>query len=302
MNSARTDGPGREGAGGGPHISARADGRATITVAGRDINTTYFVSASSAVLAVLLALVVLLGMWQPWQGTAAAGDRKSTETAGGPQVPGASAATTAHPGQHPSAEEDSEEPEKPETPQTPQHRETSPSPTPSASPTPGPPDPADVAFARAGVGTCLDVYDAGWGRLNREWPVPVDCGAGFAYSKVTMVTTYAAKCPAGAGRWGWGHINDDGSSTALCLDRVFAVGQCFPATLSRQADGTLRGDGQLFTVWGCDRTQVPHGRNAIMAITAVLNSGGCPRRTDRQTLSWRVFDNAAEICAVQTTR
>ncbi|MEU2735602.1 hypothetical protein ABZ656_09215 [Streptomyces sp. NPDC007095] len=30
----------------------------------------------------------------------------------------------------------------------------------------------------------------------------------------------------GAAARDWGHVNDDGSSIALCLDRVFAVGQC----------------------------------------------------------------------------
>ncbi|MFE0389755.1 hypothetical protein ACFW1F_37710 [Streptomyces bungoensis] len=295
MHSGRTPGgTGLAGAdGGGTRISARADGRSTITVAGRDINSTYFISASSAALAALVGLVILLGMWQPWQETASAGARDRTGTTAGPERPGGSSTTTA-PNREPTpAAGDDEEPEDSGSP------EDSPSPTPSASPTPDPPDPVDVAFASTGVGTCLNVYDAGWGKLNRDRPAAVDCGADFAFSKVTMVTTFASNCPSGPGRWGWGHVSDDGSSTALCLDRVFAAGQCFPAALSRQADGTIHGEGRLFSVWGCDRTQVPKGLNAIMVITAVLHGGSCPQRTDRQTLSWPVFNGAATVCAVQ---
>ncbi|MFE3826341.1 hypothetical protein [Streptomyces sp. NPDC059092] len=300
MNSGETpDGSGRDGAdGGGTRISARADGRSKITVAGRDINSTYFVSASSAAIAALVGLVILVGMWQPWQETAATGEPEHTATASGSEPPGGSSAATAPYREPPSTGRDGEEPEDPESSLDPTHT-PSPTLTPSADPPPDPPDPVDVAFASAGVGTCLGVYDDGWGKLNLERPVAVDCGAGFAYSKVTMVTTSASNCPGGAGRWGWGHVNDSGSSVALCLDRVFAAGQCFPATLNRQADGSLGGEGRLFSVWGCDRTRVPRGENAIMVITAVLNGGSCPRRTDRQTFTWQVFNGAATVCAVQ---
>ncbi|MFF8449134.1 hypothetical protein ACF06Q_15760 [Streptomyces leeuwenhoekii] len=297
MNPGKTPGgSGRDGAdGGGTHISARADGRSRITVAGRDMNTTYFVSASSAALAALVGLVILLGMWQPWQETAATVERNGTGTATGTQPPGGSSATTG-PYRQPTPDgEGGEGGEQTEDPAP------SVSPTPRAAPSPDLPDPVDVAFASVRAGTCLSVYDDGWGRLSHDRPVAVDCGAGFAFSKVTMVTTSAANCPGGAGRWGWGHVNDDGSSLALCLDRAFAAGQCFPAKLSRQADGSLHGEARLFSVWGCDRTRVPKGQNALMVITAVLNGGGCPRHADRQTLSWRVFNGAATVCAVQRT-
>ncbi|MFH8801246.1 hypothetical protein ACH4F6_16860 [Streptomyces sp. NPDC017936] len=288
MNSGET----QDGAdGGGTHITARADNRSRVTVAGRDVNSTYFVSASTAALAALVGLVLLVGVWQPWQETAATGERDRTRAAIGSESPGGSSATTA-PDPGPASDgEDDEEPEEPE-PST--------GPTPSDSPSPDPPDPDDVAFASVGVGTCLNVYDDGWGELNHERPSAVDCGAGFAYSKVTMVTTAATNCPDGAGRRAWGHVNDDGSLIALCLDRVFATGQCFPAILDRQADGSLNGEGRLFTVWGCDRTDVPRGYNAVMAITAVLRGGRCPERTGGQTLSWDVFNGAATVCAVQT--
>ncbi|MFC9288582.1 hypothetical protein [Streptomyces sp. NPDC057052] len=292
MSSAETPEGSRGGGadGGGTHISAQADGRSRITVAGRDVNSTYFVSASSAALAALVGLVLLVGVWQPWQETAASGERDGGRTATGPESPGGSSAGPA-PDREPTPTAADEDPEE---------TETAPDPTPSASPAPGPPDPVDVAFASVGAGTCLNAYDAGWGKLNQERPAAVDCGAGFAFSKVTTVTTATANCPQGAGRWTWGHVNDDGSLIALCLDRVFATGQCFPAILTGQADGSLRGEGRLFTVWGCDRTDVPSGYNTVMVITAVLSGGNCPESPGRQTLSWDVFNGARTVCAVRT--
>ncbi|MFJ9034370.1 hypothetical protein ACIRQP_39180 [Streptomyces sp. NPDC102274] len=260
------------------------------------MNTTYFVSVSSAALAALVGLVLLLGVWQPWQEAASTGDRNRADTGIGSGPSGGSSTTPTPPYEEPPfTGEDDEEPEDPETSADPS---PDPSPSPSSSPTPDPPDPVDVAFASVGVGTCLNVYDDGWGKLSHDRPLVVDCGANYAFSKVAMVTTSASNCPQGGGRYGWGHVNDDGSSIALCLDRVFAAGQCFPAKLSRQADGSLRGSGRLFSVWSCDRTQVPSGQNAIVAITAVLSGGNCPQRNDRQGLSWRIFNGLGSVCAV----
>ncbi|MET7684679.1 hypothetical protein [Streptomyces sp. NPDC005423] len=290
-------GSGRDGDG-GTRIDVRGDGRSRISVAGRDMNTTYFVSASSAALAALVGLVLLLGMWHPWQETASTRDHSGTAVGSGPS--GGSSAGPAPYRESPPAGEDDGGTKVGATPAA--DPSPIPSPIPSLGPSPSPrpdppPDPVDVAFASVGVGTCLNVYDSGWGTLNHDRPFAVDCGASFAYSKVTLVTTSASNCPQGAGRRGWAHVNSDGTSVALCLDRVFAAGQCFPATLSRQADGSLHGEGQLFSVWACDGTRVPRGRNAIMVITAVLRGGGCPQRTDRQTLSWPVFNGAGELCA-----
>lgn len=252
------------------------------------MNTSYFVSASSAALVALVGLVILLGMWQPWQEEAAAGgERDRVGAAIGSDAPGG---TPTKPVPYPEPPTPSEEDTQPPAPE--------PTPT-SASPTPSPPNAIDGAFASAVLGTCLNVYDDGWGKLSHHRPLPVDCGANYAYSKVSMVTTVASNCPQGAGQRGWGHVNADGSTIALCLDRVFAVGQCFPATLTRQADGSFRSEGRLFSVWGCDRTQVPSGQNAIMVITAVLDSGNCPQRSDRRTFSWPVFNGGDTVCAVQ---
>jgi hypothetical protein len=294
-----SNGSDRNGDGsGGTRIDVRGDGRSQIRVAGRDINTTYFVSASSAALAALVGLVILLGVWQPWQETASTGERNGAST-GIASDPSGESATKPTPDPEPTLGDEDDKVDKVDKES--EAPDPTPTPTPSPSPTPDPPDPVDVAFASVGVGTCLNAYDTGWGKLNHDRPAAVDCGASYAFSKVTMVTTSATNCPQSAGRRSWAHLNDDGSSIALCLDRVFAAGQCFPATLSRQADGSLRGDGRLFSVWGCDRTQVPSGLNAIMVITAVSSGGSCPQRNDRQTLSWEIFNGAGKVCAVQRT-
>ncbi|MGV9393905.1 hypothetical protein ACWDQL_32915 [Streptomyces olivaceus] len=260
-------------------------------MAGRDINATYFVSASSAVLAALVGLAILLAMWQPWQEATSDDKKKPSGTSADPH-PFGDTSTHSSPTPEPSEDEGGEDDTEDE--------EASKEPEASASPslTPDPPDPVDVAFESVAVGTCLNAYDTGWGQLNVNRPIPVDCGASFAFTKVTMVTTHASSCPEGGGQWGWGHTNDDGSSVALCLARVFTPGQCFPAKLAKRSDGALHGQGRLFSVWDCNQTQVPKGQNAIMIITAVVRGEDCPRRSGRQTLSWPIFNGGRTLCSV----
>ncbi|WP_327338323.1 hypothetical protein OG384_21295 [Streptomyces sp. NBC_01324] len=287
-------GDGGTGDTGGTRINARASGRGRVTVAGRDITSSYFISVSSAVLVGLLGLALLLGTWKPWEGTSVAGDGKPSDGVSSPVMPPPRPDPPTGGGETKEPDDDRTTPAPDDGPTTPASSTTTPAPSP-----PAPPDPVDVAFASVRVGTCLNVYDEGWGKLSQDRPVAVDCGAGFAYSKVTMVTTSASGCPEGGGQHGWGHVNDDGSSIALCLDRVFVAGQCFPAVLTKQADGSVKGTGRLFSVWGCDRTQVPKGQNAVMGITALVSGGNCPQRSDRRTLSWSVFNGSAKVCAVQ---
>ncbi|MGC4949056.1 hypothetical protein ACLQ2N_23030 [Streptomyces sp. DT224] len=278
---------------GGIRMDARASGRSRITMAGRDVSSTYFVSASSAVLIGLVGIALLLGLWQPWQKQGGGGDDKPAS------VVSESSSRTFHRDPPPDSRDDEEEtaPDGTTPPPAP-----SPSPTPTPSPTPDPPSPVDLAFASVRVGTCLNVFDAGWGKLNHDRPEAVDCAASFAFTQVTMVTTSAGNCPEGGGRHGWGHVNADGSSIALCLDRRFVAGQCFPAALTKQADGSIKGTGLLFTVWGCDRTKVPTGQNALMVITALVSDGQCPQRTGRKTLNWTVFSGSRTLCAVLVQR
>ncbi|MFJ4902651.1 MULTISPECIES: hypothetical protein [unclassified Streptomyces] len=287
-------GDGGTGDTGGTRINARASGRGRVTVAGRDITSSYFISVSSAVLVGLLGLALLLGTWKPWQEKPVAGNGKPSDGVSSPVIPPPRPDPPTGGGETKEPDDDRTTPAPDDSPTTPAPSTTTPAPSP-----PAPPDPVDVAFASVRVGTCLNVYDEGWGKLSQDRPVAVDCGASFAYSKVTMVTTSASGCPEGGGQHGWGHVNDDGSSIALCLDRVFVAGQCFPAVLTKQADGSVKGTGRLFSVWGCDRTQVPKGQNAVMGITALVSGGNCPQRSDRRTLSWSVFNGSAKVCAVQ---
>ncbi|MFK0096684.1 hypothetical protein [Streptomyces sp. NPDC091040] len=279
---------------GGIRMDARASGRSRITMAGRDISSTYFVSASSAVLVGLVGIALLMGLWQPWQKQGGGGDDKPASVVSEP-------ASRPHRDTPPDNRDEEEEPDPDETTPTPTPT-PSPTPTSTPSPTPDPPNSVDLAFASVRVGTCLNVFDAGWGKLNHDRPEAVDCAASFAFTQVTMVTTSAGNCPEGGGRHGWGHVNTDGSTIALCLDRRFAAGQCFPAALTKQADGSIKGTGRLFTVWGCDQTKGPSGQNALMVITALLSDGQCPQRTGRTTLSWTVFSGSRTLCAMVVQR
>lgn len=287
-------GDGGTGGTGGTRINARASGRGRVTVAGRDITSSYFISVSSAVLAGLVGIAVLLAVWKPWHHVEPEEGGKSANSVDAPVSPAPRPDPTTDGGGTKEPDVGPTTPAPDDGPSTPAPSATTPAPSP-----PVPPDPVDVAFASVRVGTCLNVYDEGWGKLSQDRPAPVDCGASFAYSKVTMVTTSASGCPEGGGQHGWGHVNDDGSSIALCLDRVFVAGQCFPAVLTRQADGSFKGTARLFSVWGCDRAEVPKGQNAVMGITALVSGGNCPQRSDRRTLSWSVFNGSAKVCAVQ---
>ncbi|MGN5637038.1 hypothetical protein, partial [Streptomyces sp. AC154] len=76
-----------DGGTGGTRINARASGRGRVTVAGRDITSTYFISVSSAVLVGLLGLALLLGTWKPWQEPETVGNGKSSDSVSSPAIP-----------------------------------------------------------------------------------------------------------------------------------------------------------------------------------------------------------------------
>lgn len=158
-----------------------------------------------------------------------------------------------------------------------------------------------MAVSAITIGTCLNAYNDGSGKLNQVPPLAVDCSASFAFSRVTALTTSHDNCPQAptAGRWSYAHTFADGSVKVMCIDRVFRPGQCFPAALSRQADGSVGGRANLYIVWGCDRTQVPSGYNALMVISAVLDGGTCPERSGVRSMTWTALNGAAKICAWQ---
>ncbi|MFD8822609.1 hypothetical protein ACFV1C_09650 [Streptomyces sp. NPDC059605] len=157
-------------------------------------------------------------------------------------------------------------------------------------PTPEEPDPLDEAFADVSPGDCLNVHDDGYGEWSEDEPDTVPCDWTTAYVSVTDVTDDSDTCEDGADSSTWSHVNDDATTTALCLERRFQDGTCF---LAKGAGGKPGGAG-LMTVWDCDASKVPVEYDFIMQITAVGEGteGNCG-----QDYAWEVHDGEGTICA-----
>ncbi|MER5615419.1 hypothetical protein [Streptomyces sp. NPDC002215] len=157
-------------------------------------------------------------------------------------------------------------------------------------PTPEEPDPLDEAFANVSPGDCLNVHDNGYGKWSENEPDTVPCDWTTAYVSVTDVTDNSDACENGADSSAWSHVNDDATTTALCLERQFQEGTCF---LAKGSAGKPGGAG-LMTVWDCDASKVPVEYDFIMQITAVGEGteGNCG-----QDYTWKVHDGKDTICA-----
>ncbi|MEU2134935.1 hypothetical protein [Streptomyces sp. NPDC018352] len=157
-------------------------------------------------------------------------------------------------------------------------------------PTPEEPDPLDEAFADVSPGDCLNVHDDGYGKWSEDEPDTVPCDWTTAYVSVTDVTDNSDACEDGADSSAWSHVNDDATTTALCLERRFQEGTCFLA----KGSGGKPGGAGLMTVWDCDASKVPVEYDFIMQITAVGQGteGNCG-----QDYTWEVHDGEDTICA-----
>ncbi|WP_328948708.1 hypothetical protein OG778_10180 [Streptomyces sp. NBC_00184] len=153
------------------------------------------------------------------------------------------------------------------------------------------PDPLDEAFAEVSPGDCLNVYDDGYGDWSEDEPGTVPCDWTTAYVSVTDVTDDSDACEEGGGRSAWSHVNDDATTTALCLERQFQEATCFLAAGS----GGKPDSANLMTVWDCDASKVPVEYDFIMQITAVGagTEGDCG-----QDYSWEVLGGEGTICAM----
>ncbi|MDI2124836.1 serine/threonine-protein kinase [Yinghuangia seranimata] len=154
----------------------------------------------------------------------------------------------------------------------------------------------DKAFAAISAGDCLDAYSDGYGKWSSSVPNDVSCGGANAYLRVSSVRSSSGACAAGAGQSVWWHVNDDISTTALCVERQFRSGQCFLAEKS----GDTVGSANLMTVWNCSADKVPVAFDYIMQITAVYAAGtttsSCPSVPNHYSYSWTAWDGRL-ICA-----
>ncbi|MFD7615420.1 serine/threonine-protein kinase [Streptomyces sp. NPDC059802] len=171
------------------------------------------------------------------------------------------------------------------------------SPTPTPTPTP---DATDLAFAAVRAGDCLDVYNDGHGNMSAGSPDRVGCRASNAYMHVNRVSTTAGasgSCDSGPGFTWWRRSGADGVERTLCLDRVYQVGQCFPA----QVKGATNAD--LTVVWDCNASTVPRAGQSILRITGYYKAPAagtnwtCPAGRGERFWYWPVNNGRSIICA-----
>ncbi|MBO0917570.1 LppU/SCO3897 family protein, partial [Streptomyces laculatispora] len=168
-------------------------------------------------------------------------------------------------------------------------------------PTPSPtPDATDRAFRAVRAGDCLDVYSDGRGNMSARAPVRVGCAASNAFMHVSRVTSAAggsSSCDRGQGYTWWHKSGQDGVERTLCLDRVYRVGQCFPA----QVQGATSAD--LTVVLSCDATSVPLAGQSILRITGFYRAPAagtnwtCPAGNGGRFWYWPVNNGRSVICA-----
>lgn len=253
-----------------------------------------------AVAAVVIAIAVLL--WQPWtamKGASDSSDRpySSAQTtsggggATGTRTQGAGTIRTSAPTPTSTEDDDQRETAQP-----------SPSPTPTPSPTPSPSptrDRVEEAFKAVRTGSCLTLYDTGYGDGHIKWnvdapPDAVSCSSDQAHVQVTAVTS--GSCPTGTGKSYWSY-----GSTNLCLKRVFRVGFCLLG--EKSGEKVLLG---AMTLVDCRATRIPVKYDYILHVTGVYrapsNAGPdhCKRVQGDTTkyMAWLVDDNSVLLCTM----
>ncbi|TXS67022.1 hypothetical protein, partial [Streptomyces sp. sk2.1] len=162
------------------------------------------------------------------------------------------------------------------------------------------PDATDRAFRAVRAGDCLNVYNDGHGNMSAERPVRVNCRSWKAYMHVNRVTSgpgESSGCDQGQGFTWWHKSGADGIERTLCLDRVFQVGQCFPA----QVRGAV--DADLTVVLACDSSTVPRAGQSILRVTGYYRTPSpgtkwtCPAGRGEQFWYWQVNRGRSIVCA-----
>ncbi|MCX5429372.1 serine/threonine protein kinase [Streptomyces sp. NBC_00257] len=246
---------------------------------------------------IAVAAVITLLFWQPWatsgSGSASGGSRSG--------VTGSGAVTSGNDlGTHTDGSDtgsDSDSTSNSTYGSGSGAEESSPTPTPTPTPTP---DTTDRAFAAVRAGDCLDVYNDGHDNMSARTPVRVGCRASNAYMHVNRVSTATgagSSCDSGPGFTWWRKSGADGVERTLCLDRVYQVGQCFPA----QVKGATNAD--LTVVWDCGASTVPRAGQSILRITGYYRAPAagtnwtCPAGRGERFWYWPVNNGRSIICA-----
>ncbi|MCX4394314.1 protein kinase [Streptomyces sp. NBC_01767] len=248
---------------------------------------------------IAVAAVIALLFWQPWatsgSGSASGGSRSGV-TGSGAVTSGNDLGTHTE-GSDTGSDSDSTSNSNSTYGSGSGAEESSPTPTPTPTPTP---DTTDRAFAAVRAGDCLDVYNDGHDNMSARTPVRVGCRASNAYMHVNRVSTAAgagSSCDSGPGFTWWRKAGADGVERTLCLDRVYQVGQCFPA----QVKGATNAD--LTVVWDCGASTVPRAGQSILRITGYYRAPAagtkwtCPAGRGERFWYWPVNNGRSIICA-----
>ncbi|MDG4866107.1 hypothetical protein P8605_48940, partial [Streptomyces sp. T-3] len=166
-------------------------------------------------------------------------------------------------------------------------------------------DPTEDAFKAVQSGTCLAVWDTGYGGTSTvKWshetpPDPIDCDSDKANVQVTSVD---GSC-SGDTEATWSYSSTTtGKTTQLCLERIFHKNYCFLAT---QSGSKITDMGEM-TLVDCKAKKIPASYDQIMHITGVYNTSKgtdaslCRRVQGDQTeyWAWTVNDGDTLLCTM----
>ncbi|WP_240796595.1 serine/threonine-protein kinase [Streptomyces sp. RFCAC02] len=149
---------------------------------------------------------------------------------------------------------------------TPEPETESPAPESPAPEEAAPPDPTLEAYRSVGAGECLHnwmVSDTAW---SSDVPETVSCDAEGVAVWVTLTTDDAGDCPVDAGR-SYLTYSSGGETVALCVTRLFEVGQCFL--------GMADGSANLMS-WADCYQGVPAPYSLLYNVTAVYSAPADP--------------------------
>ncbi|MET9109937.1 serine/threonine-protein kinase [Streptomyces zhihengii] len=153
-----------------------------------------------------------------------------------------------------------------------------------ASSSPTPPSPQDEAFAEININDCLDNYRDRKEVWSPDAPQAASCNSTGSYYRVISIADEAGDCSASYDAQ-WSHDNNDGTTTAFCLNRNYRVGQCvFMAGDKHQSLGHR-------TITPCDG-DIPDDYKYIVRITGVYSD----RNDCGNQLSWTLDDRGVTLC------